>query len=219
MWRREKKEEVEKKRSSSSSSSDFCLNGFSSSRSETTQRVQTTLPLSPYTHSCVHSWDLFFSFIFWFSADRSTRAHAGERRTESSPNRPRSLDCCCVCVYTATLLFVPYWNSFNCCPIIFSSFAVLLSTARWMFEAFCRNQKKIDFSTVGWWLPPFFLNPQFLFCRPPFNVYICYKLKILIALYIHGWSLCSVFTLLLASQFDALRWIWMDFRPGQNLKI
>jgi hypothetical protein len=171
-------------------------------------------------HTVVFTREIFFSLLFLILCwSFHSRARRRERRTERSPNRPRSLDCCCVCVYGHS----PF------CPLL--ELVQLLSDYILLFCQCCSAQlaeclrpfagiKRRLISLLDDGFLSFFEPPVFILSTPPsFLLYICFQLKILTALYMTGWSLWSVFTLWLASQFDALQWIWMDFRPGQNLKI
>lgn len=102
----EKREEVEKKRSSSSSS-DFCLNGFFFFQVRNHAACTNDAAIvALYTQLCslVRS---FFLFYFWFSADRSTRAHAGERDGQREAQIGLDHLTVVVCVYTATLFLSP----------------------------------------------------------------------------------------------------------------
>jgi hypothetical protein len=218
MWRREKKL---KRRGPLLlfSSSDFGLNGFfffqvRNHAACTNDAAIVTL----YTQLCslVRS---FFLFYFWFSADRSTRAHAGERDGQREAQIGLDHLTVVVCVYGHS----PF------CPLL--ELVQLLSDYILLFCQCCSAQlaeclrpfagiKRRLISLLDDGFLSFFEPPVFILSTPPsFLLYICFQLKILTALYMTGWSLWSVFTLWLASQFDALQWIWMDFRPGQNLKI
>lgn len=176
-----------------------------------------------YTHSCVHSWDLFSLLLFLDSLlvplARTQSERDGQREAQIGLDHLTVV----VCVYTATLFSSPTGTRSivvrldsplcQCCS------AQLAECLR----PFAGIKRRLISLLDDGFLSFFVVEPLvFILWSPGFiSTIFAFSWKFLqLYIFMAGrLALVCVHTFAGQSVWRAARWIWMDFRPGQNLKI